>query len=94
MESSWVSQAKAGLSYFCGTIHNDAIEGVATHIAWGCSYQSIARSVFGCSGTQIHDPEVIDEGSGKHWDNNRVSLSWFSVRTRLKPVQLHHKQKS
>ena len=48
--------------------------------------------MFGCSGTQIYDPEVRDEGSGQSWDNNRAS--WSSVLPRLQTRFMGEKQKS
>ena len=36
--------------------------------------------MFGCSGTQIYDPEVRDDGSGQPWDNDWAS--WSSVLPR------------
>ena len=37
----------------------------------------VTALMFGCSGTQIYNPEVRDEGSGQFWDNDRAS--WSSV---------------
>ena len=51
--------------------------------------------MFGCSGTQIYDPEVRDESSGQPWDNDRAS--WSSVLPRTRTANLHflgEKQKS
>ena len=56
---------------------------------WNCGYTQLYAAtinhlhvpvtalMFGCSGTQIYDPEVRDEGSGQPWDNDRAS--WSSV---------------
>ena len=37
--------------------------------------------MFGCSGTQIYNTEVSDEGSGQSWDNDRASWSSVLLRT-------------
>ena len=45
----------------------DAIENAATHISLATInhlHAPVPTAMFGCSGTQIYDPEVRDEGSG------------------------------
>ena len=52
---------------------DDATESVATHSS-RLQPSIICMLMFGCSDTQIYDPEVRNEGSGqlkcKSWDNN------------------------
>ena len=82
------------LIYFCGAMPDDATESVATHSSIGCNRQSFAcpSLMFGCSGTQIYDPEVRDKGSGQLWDNDRAS--WSSVLPQSRTRATRAKDKS
>ena len=64
---------------------DDAIESVATQLEAATInhlHAPVTALMFGCSGTQIYDPEVRDEGSGQSSDNNQVSRSSVLPQTR------------
>ena len=69
---------------------DDAIESISGYTALGCNHQSFAylghavtALMFDCSGTQIYDPDIIDEGSGQPWE---LRQRWYDRR--IEPIVL------
>ena len=66
---------------------DDATESVAAHSSIINYLHAVTTLMFGYSGTQIHDPEVRDEGSGQPWDNGQASWSSVIPQTRTKELE-------
>ena len=67
---------------------------------WKCGYTQLEAATinhlhapvtaltFGCSGAQIYDPEVMDEGLGQPRDNDRASPHDLVFYLGLEPIKI------
>ena len=77
MQLNWV--------YLCGAMPDDATESGYTQLEAATInhlHAPVTALMFGCSGTQIYDPEVRD--GCQPWDNDRASWSSVLPRTRTR----------